>query len=60
MLFTILAGSYSFPRQPDLLNFVMWLSLLLLVFLVLLIGSMFILPADVELVPRRGPIRLDI
>ena len=56
----ILILIHWFPRTVDLLYFLLWMGALLIVFVVLLIGSMFILAPEVDLVPRRGPIRLDI
>ena len=59
-LLAILMISHWFPREADLGEFLLWMVSLLIVFLALLIGSLFMLPPKVDLVPGQGPIRLDI
>jgi hypothetical protein len=49
-----------FPRSPDLVWFFLWLLGLLVIAFVLLMGSMFVLRPDIDLVPPHGPISLDI
>ena len=51
---------YWFPTRPDLGWFFIWMLGTLVVFFVLLIGSMFLFHPDIDLVPPHGPIRLDI
>jgi hypothetical protein len=51
---------YWFPKQPDLGWLFIWMLALLIVFVVLLVGSMFLFHPDVDLVPPHGAIRLDI
>ena len=60
LLLAILMTSFWFPRRVDLGYFLLWLGSLLIVFVALLIGSMFILPPNISLVPSQGPIQLDI
>ncbi len=60
VVLAILMISHWFPRQQDLGYFLLWMASLLIVFFALLIGSFFTLPPKVDLVPPRGPIRLDI
>jgi len=52
--------SHWFPLGMELGEFLLWMVSLLIVFLTLLIGSLFMLPPKVDLVPGQGPIRLDI
>jgi hypothetical protein len=60
VLVAVLMLVYWFPRQANILYFLLWMTSLLIVFVILLIGSMFLIPPELDLVPRRGPIRLDI
>ena len=46
--------------RADLGAFLLWLVAFVLVFYAIFIGSGFIVPPNVSLVPQRGPIRLDI
>jgi hypothetical protein len=59
-LLAVLAISHWFPREADLGEFLLWLVLWLVVSYALLIASLFLLPPKVDLVPGRGPIRIDI
>ncbi len=52
--------SHWFPRDLDIGRFLLWLVLWLIVDYALLVASLFALPPKVDLVPGRGPIRLDI
>ena len=44
----------------DLGEFLLWIREFVVVSIALLIGSLFMLPPKVDLVPGQGPIRLDI
>ena len=46
---------YWFPSQIELLQLLFWFTILCAVFIVLLIGSMFVFHPDVDLVPPRRP-----
>jgi hypothetical protein len=52
--------SHWFPELADLGGVLLWLVATFTVYLAVLIGSMFVLVPDVDLVPPHGPIRLDI
>ena len=60
VLLTALVIYHWFPRTADLGAFLRWIAAFVGIFYVLFIGSMFILTPNVDLVPPRGPIRLDI
>jgi len=59
-LLAILMIIYWFPREADLVNFLLWVGSWFLVSFALLIGSFFTLPPKVDLAPAHGPIRLDM
>ena len=51
----IVVTFYWFPSQIELLQLLFWFTILCAVFIVLLIGSMFVFHPDVDLVPPRRP-----
>jgi hypothetical protein len=49
-----------YPLERSLELHVVWCATLFLVFLALLLTSVYLLPPEVDLVPETGPVRLDL
>ena len=59
-LVVILLTYRSYPLEGSLARHFVWAAAVLLLFVVLLLISIYVLPPDIDLVPEDGPIRLDL
>src|SRR3954453_19374277 len=59
-LLALLVVSHWFPRELDIGRTLLWVGLWWVTAHALFVASVFALPPKVDLVPGRGPVRLDI